>query len=168
MVGQRGFSGAKADAEGAALRQTLEPWRNTGRCVIAAARRTQRETARHILDHGLHDILTVKGNQPQLLAQLRDDYRWTVAGHGQPPAAPEQRPDSGGGGVRGGHLRRSGGATGGRGAPARGNPLAEPRARGRTERPGLAHPPVTQGSKPSNKHRSSLADPNIEFAWSGD
>ena len=102
------------------------------------------------------------------------------AGHGQPPAAPEQRPAGGGGGVRGGRLRRIAGAVGsrtaagGRGAPGRGNPLSEPRAGGRAERPaspadppGLAQPLGMQGSKPSNKHGSSLADPNIEFAWAG-
>ena len=33
-------------------------------------------TAQHILDCGLHYILTVKGNQPTLQQQLRDDYHW--------------------------------------------------------------------------------------------
>ena len=54
-----------------------------GHRVIADALHTQRETARHILDDGLHDILTVQGNRPQLLEQLRDDYRWTVAGRSE-------------------------------------------------------------------------------------
>ena len=76
VLGQRGFTGAKEDAEAAVLRRCLEPWRNTGRCVIADALHTQRATAQHILDCGLHYILTVKGNQPTLQEQLRDDYHW--------------------------------------------------------------------------------------------
>ena len=83
IVGQRGFTGAKEDAEGAILRQSLEPWKNTGRCVIADALHTTLETARCILALGLHYILTVKGNQPLILEQLRDDYHWQVAAHSE-------------------------------------------------------------------------------------
>ena len=83
VLGQRGFTGAKEDAEAAVLRRSLEPWRNTGRCVIADALHTQRATAQHILDCGLHYILTVKGNQPTLQEQLRDDYHWALTEHSE-------------------------------------------------------------------------------------
>ena len=81
IVGQRGFTGATEDAEGAILRQSLEPWKNTGRCVIADALHTTLETAQFIVDSGLFYILTVKGNQPTILEQLREDYHWQVAAH---------------------------------------------------------------------------------------
>ena len=77
------MTGAKEDAEGAILRKSLEPWKNTGRCVIADALHTTLATAQHILALGLHYILTVKGNQPLILGQLRDDYHWQVAAHSE-------------------------------------------------------------------------------------
>ena len=81
VVGQRGFTGAKEDAEGATLRAALQPWLHTGRCVIADALHPTHETARYIRDHGLHYLLTVKGNQPTVQAQSRDDYHWAAVAH---------------------------------------------------------------------------------------
>ena len=83
IVGQRGFTGAKEDAESTILPQSLEPWKNTRRCVIAAALHTTLATAEHIRDLGLRYILTVKGDQPLLLEQLRDDYHWQVIAHSE-------------------------------------------------------------------------------------
>lgn len=53
-VGQRGFTGAKEDAEVAILRAAPKPWFHTGRSVTADAFYTTYATARFILDHGLH------------------------------------------------------------------------------------------------------------------
>ena len=77
VVGQRGFSGQKDAAEGAALRTLVENWQGTGICVVADALHTQRQTAQRSVDLGLHFFLTVKGNQPTLFAQLHEDYHWT-------------------------------------------------------------------------------------------
>lgn len=75
VIGQRGFSGQKAEAEGAALRalaRQLEP----GTCVIADALHTNRGTAQDLLDRDLHYILTVKANQPTVLDEVRDGFHW--------------------------------------------------------------------------------------------
>ena len=96
------------------------------------------------IQHWAEDVCRVrKGALPRVLAAFANLAISVVrpqgqdqlgAGHGQSPATPERRPDGGGGGLRGGRLRRIDGAAGGCGAPARGNPLAEPGG-GRTERP---------------------------------
>ena len=82
LVGQRGFTGAKDDAEGTILRAALKACFHTGRCVIADALHTTHATARFIRDRGLHYLLTVKGNQPTIQAQLRD-YHWTSVTHSE-------------------------------------------------------------------------------------
>ena len=81
LVGQRGFTGAKDDAEGTILRAALKACFHTGRCVIADALHTTHATARYMCAHGLHYLLTVKGNRPAIQAQLRDDCRWTKVEH---------------------------------------------------------------------------------------
>ena len=59
VIGQRGFSGRKDEAEGATLRELVTQLA-PGTCVIADALHTDRGTAQHLLDHGLDFILTVK------------------------------------------------------------------------------------------------------------
>ena len=90
VAGQLGFSGKKDEAEGSALRNLLDDLQRPGRCVLADALHTQRATAAKIGDLGMHYILSVKANQPTLLEQLRDDYRWSAralavasCGHGR-------------------------------------------------------------------------------------
>lgn len=90
VAGQIGFSGKKQDAEGRALRSLLEQVGQPGRCVLADALHTQQETARRIGELGMDYVLNLKANQPTLLEQVRDDYRWGVAattvvnlGHGR-------------------------------------------------------------------------------------
>ena len=51
--------------------------------MIADALHTTLATAEHIRTLGLHYILTVKGNRPLLLEQLRDDYHWQVVAHSE-------------------------------------------------------------------------------------
>ena len=60
MIGQRGFSGQKDEAEGAALRELAAELAGSGACVIADALHTNRPTAQHLLDLGLDFLLTVK------------------------------------------------------------------------------------------------------------
>ena len=72
-----GFSGKKDEAEGAALRDLLEKVRKPGRCVAADALHTQRATAARIVELGMRYALCVKGNQPTLLEQVRDDRTWS-------------------------------------------------------------------------------------------
>ena len=72
-----GFSGKKDEAEGATLRDLLEKVRKPGRCVVADALHTQRATAARIVELGMRYALCVKGNQPTLLAQVRDDRTWS-------------------------------------------------------------------------------------------
>ena len=75
VIGQRGFSGLKDEAEGVTLRELvtqLEP----GACAIADALHTTRGTAQHFLDHGLHFILTAKDNQPTVLEEVREGFHW--------------------------------------------------------------------------------------------
>ena len=75
VIGQRGFSGLKDEAEGATLRELatqLEP----GTCVIGDALHTNRGTAQHLLDHGLEFILTVKDNQAAVLDEVREGFHW--------------------------------------------------------------------------------------------
>ena len=57
------------------------PWPTLLTIVLAA--RIASATARFILDHGLHYLLTVKGNQLTIRAQLRDDYHWTAVAHAE-------------------------------------------------------------------------------------
>ena len=83
VVDQRGFSGRKDEAEGAVLRRQLERWRDTGRCVIADALHTQRETVQCLRELNLDFVLTVKGNQPALLQHLRAAIVWPASA---PPA----------------------------------------------------------------------------------
>ena len=90
VAGQVGFSGCKEDAEGAALRQLLDQLQQPGRCVLADALHTQQETARKLGELDMHYVLNLKANQPTLLEQVRDDYRWGAAaetvvnlGHGR-------------------------------------------------------------------------------------
>lgn len=78
VIGQLGFSGEKDEAEGAALRQQLSQL-DAGTIVIADALHTSRQTGQAIVDHDLHYLLTVKGNQPTLLETL-EEYAW----HDQP------------------------------------------------------------------------------------
>ena len=72
-----GFSGKKDEAEGATLRDLLEKVRKPGRCVVADALHTQRATAARIVELGMRYALCVKGNQPTLLEQVRDDRTWS-------------------------------------------------------------------------------------------
>ena len=76
VAGQVGFSGCKEDAEGAALRQLLDQLQQWGRCVLADALHTEQETARELGELDMHYVLNLKANQPTLLEQVRDDYRW--------------------------------------------------------------------------------------------
>ncbi len=75
VIGQRGFSGRKDEAEGATLRELVTQLA-PGTCVIADALHTDRGTAQHLLDHGLDFILTVKANQPTVLEQVREGFHW--------------------------------------------------------------------------------------------
>ena len=59
-------------------RSLLDDPQRPGRCVLADALHTQRATAEKIGALGMHYILNVKSNQPTLLGQLRDDYRWSA------------------------------------------------------------------------------------------
>ena len=90
VAGQLGFSGAQEDTEGAALRRLLDQLRRPGRCLLADALHTQPATARKIRRLQMHYVLNLKANQPTLLEQVRDDYRWGTArttlhnlGHGR-------------------------------------------------------------------------------------
>ena len=47
-----------------------------GTCVLADALHTQRETARQSLAAGLDFVLVAKENQPTVLEQIRDGFRW--------------------------------------------------------------------------------------------
>ena len=60
IVGQGSFTGTKVDAAGTILRKSLEPWKNSRRCVIADTLHATLETAQCILDLGLRHILTVR------------------------------------------------------------------------------------------------------------
>ena len=75
VYAQQGFTGAKEDAEGSVARQVLERLDLDGHCVLAAALHTQRSTAELILQGGSDYVFVVKGNQPNLLAQLQA-YDW--------------------------------------------------------------------------------------------
>lgn len=75
VIGQRGFSGLKDEAEGVTLRE-LATQLQPGTCVIADALHTDRGTAQHLLDHGLDFILTVKDNQPTVLDEVREGFHW--------------------------------------------------------------------------------------------
>lgn len=75
VIGQRGFSGLKDEAEGVTLR-ALATQLKPSTCVIANALHTDRGTARHLLDHGLDFILTVKDNQPTVLDEVREGFHW--------------------------------------------------------------------------------------------
>ena len=74
VIGQRGYSGKKDEAEGAALRQVILSLA-VGTIVIADALHTSRATAVLLCQLGLYYILQVKGNQPKLLEQL-SEYHW--------------------------------------------------------------------------------------------
>ena len=76
VIGQRGFSGQKDEAEGAALRELACELAGSGACVIADALHTQRHTAQHLLDLGLDFVLTVKDNQPTVLDEVREGFHW--------------------------------------------------------------------------------------------
>jgi predicted transposase YbfD/YdcC len=54
-----------------ALRTLLEPFDLTGVVVTADAMHTQKDTATYITDRGADYVLTVKGNQPGLLARCK-------------------------------------------------------------------------------------------------
>ena len=56
--------------EQAAVRALLQELTLTGRVLTMDALHTQRETAQLIVDRGGHYVCTVKGNQPQLAAEL--------------------------------------------------------------------------------------------------
>ena len=90
VIDRQGLTRAKEDAEGTILSAAFEAWLHTECCVITNALYTTHGTARHMLDHGLHYLLTVKGNQPTIQEQLRDDCHWTAVtqadsglGHGR-------------------------------------------------------------------------------------
>ncbi len=74
VVGQRGFTGKKEDAEGLALRELIDTLNLKGACYVADALHTNRETAQHIINQGCHYLLTVKGNQPKLHEQLAEYF----------------------------------------------------------------------------------------------
>ena len=76
VIGQRGFSGQKDEAEGAALRELADELADSGACVIADALHTNRPTAQHLLDLGLDFLLTVKDNQPTVLEQVCESFHW--------------------------------------------------------------------------------------------
>jgi len=76
VVAQRGYSGHKDAAEGAALRQLAQQFAGSGRCLLADALHTQKRTAQTLLDLGLHYVFTVKANQPALLAEIADGFHW--------------------------------------------------------------------------------------------
>ena len=71
VVGQRGYSGKKDEAEGAALRQVVLTLA-AGTIVIADALHTSRKTAALLCRLGLYYIFQVKANQPKLLEQLSE------------------------------------------------------------------------------------------------
>ncbi|MDE0105425.1 MAG: ISAs1 family transposase [Bryobacterales bacterium] len=74
VVGQVGYSGKKDEAEGAALREELEPL-EPGTTVLADALHTSRETGQRIEDLGLYYIFQAKGNQPNMFQTL-SEYSW--------------------------------------------------------------------------------------------
>ena len=76
VVAQRGYSGHKDAAEGAALRQLAQQFAGSGRCLLADALHTQKRTAQTLLDLGLHYVFTVKANQPALLEEIADGFHW--------------------------------------------------------------------------------------------
>jgi predicted transposase YbfD/YdcC len=49
----------------------LEALDITGKTITTNALLTQRTLATYLLDHGAHDVFTVKDNQPTLLADIR-------------------------------------------------------------------------------------------------
>lgn len=74
VIGQLGFSGKKEDAEGVALRKLVSAVALEGACVVADALHTSKQTAQHIIDHGMSYLLTAKANQPKILEQLREYF----------------------------------------------------------------------------------------------
>ena len=91
VYAQQGLTGKKEDAEAQVARELLERLDIRGRCIVADALHTQRETAQTILDQAGFYLFTVKSNQPTLLEQLSQDYHWeqhapysaTDCGHGR-------------------------------------------------------------------------------------
>ena len=69
--------------EQAVVRTLLRELTLTGRVVTLDALHTQRDTAQLIPDQGGHYVLTVKGNQPKLAEQVREQFA--------PWRAPEQQ-----------------------------------------------------------------------------
>ena len=74
VVGQRGYSGSKDEAEGAALRHVV-PALPAGTIVLADALHTSRETGELICGLGQYYVFQVKGNQPTLLETL-SEHSW--------------------------------------------------------------------------------------------
>ncbi len=80
VIGQISYTGKKEDAEAAALRKLLGTIQRPGLCVFADALHTQHETAELIGELGMHYVFSLKGNQPTLLEQVSEDYRWSESG----------------------------------------------------------------------------------------
>ena len=76
VIGQRGFSGQKDEAEGATLRAVAGELAGTDACVIADALHTNRPTARHLLGLGLDFLFTVRDNQPTVLEEVEESFHW--------------------------------------------------------------------------------------------
>ena len=76
-----GFPGKKDDAAGQAPPALSASCAGSGTCIIADALHARKDTAREIPDHGLHCILTVKGNQPPLPEQFGEDCSWSGPAH---------------------------------------------------------------------------------------
>ena len=76
VVGQRGFSGKKDEAEGVTLREVAEELAGPGVCILADALHTNRPTTEFLLDLGLDFVLTAKDNQPTVLEEVRDSFHW--------------------------------------------------------------------------------------------
>ena len=76
VIGQRGFSGQKDEAEGAALCELADELAGSSACVIADALHANRPTAQHLLNLGLDFLLTVKDNQQTVLEQVCESFHW--------------------------------------------------------------------------------------------